>query len=394
MYHIVFNADENYIKYTAVLITNIIHKIDKTSNNASMPICFHILTNHLSQNTQEKLNALQNSALQDLYPFSIKVYNVDEQIFSGLPTLNGNYSAYWRLLIGRMLPPDIMRCLYLDVDMLVMCDIREILNLQFSAPLCAVPDFGRYAGRILEPKSNAKPITFSKKYFNSGFLLFNLEQWRTHNVESQCFAILQNYHLRFHDQDILNAVFQDIYQPLPFSYDYIAQSFGASVCQDESKKHYNIHHTRAEFNALSDDIKVLHHCAEKPWNKLISYVLRGESITQLWWKYAEITPLFAPILTQEKLALKQNFKDYLIGTAILNTKGLGFLKLPFTIQNILNKDSSVDTNKALQDPRFNLAYELGRLAIRIATSSKKAKYFVLIARILRAKMRYKNQTQV
>ena len=166
------------------------------------------------------------------------------------------------------------------------------------------------------------------------------------------------------------------------------------MCQDESKKHYNIHHTRAEFNALNGDIKVLHYCAEKPWNKLISYVLRGESITQLWWKYAEITPLFAPILTQEKLALKQNFKDYLIGTAILNTKGFGFLKLPFTIQNILNKDSSVDTNKALQDPRFNLAYELGRLAIRIATSSKKAKYFVLIARILRAKMRYKNQTQV
>lgn len=392
MYHIVFNADENYIKYASVLITNIIHKINKTNNCAPMPLCFHILTNCLSQDTQDKLNALEDSTLQELYPFCIKIYNIDETLFAGLPTLNGNYSAYWRLLIGRMLPLDVACCLYLDVDMLVMCDVREILNLQFSAPLCAVPDFGRYAGRILEPKSNAKPITFSKKYFNSGFLLFNLEQWRALNAESQCFSILQNYHLRFHDQDILNAVFIDIYQPLPFSYDYIAQSFGASVCQNESKKHYNIHHTRAEFNALTHDIKVLHYCAEKPWRTLVSYVFKGEFITQLWWQYAEITPIFAPILAQEKLFLKQDCKPYLVGVAILNANGFGFLKLPFIIQNILNKDTSINIsiNKALQDPHFNRAYELGKLAIRIATSSKKVKYFTLILRILRAKIRYKN----
>ena len=76
MYHIVFNADENYIKYASVLITNIIHKINKTNNCAPMPLCFHILTNRLSQDTQDKLNALCDSTLQELYPFCIKIYNL------------------------------------------------------------------------------------------------------------------------------------------------------------------------------------------------------------------------------------------------------------------------------------------------------------------------------
>ena len=30
MFHIVFNADENYVKYNAVLITSIIHNTDTT----------------------------------------------------------------------------------------------------------------------------------------------------------------------------------------------------------------------------------------------------------------------------------------------------------------------------------------------------------------------------
>lgn len=34
MYPIVLNADENYIKYTSVLMTNIIYKIDTNANFA------------------------------------------------------------------------------------------------------------------------------------------------------------------------------------------------------------------------------------------------------------------------------------------------------------------------------------------------------------------------
>ncbi|MCI5968253.1 hypothetical protein [Helicobacter sp.] len=48
MYPIVLNADENYIKYASVLITNIIHNINLSANFAKNPIHFHILTNALS----------------------------------------------------------------------------------------------------------------------------------------------------------------------------------------------------------------------------------------------------------------------------------------------------------------------------------------------------------
>ncbi|MCI5968252.1 MAG: hypothetical protein MRZ19_01920 [Helicobacter sp.] len=179
--------------------------------------------------------------------------------------------------MAEYLPPEIDTCLYLDVDILALCDIREIFSLKCDSTLACVPDFGRYANRILKPIKNAPAITFSKNYFNSGFLRIHLKQWRAQNIQEQCLKILENYHLKFHDQDILNAVFAQNYHKLSFCYDFIAQAFGASVCKDESKHHYNIHHTRDEFNRIRENIKILHFCSEKPWNTLASYIYEGQS---------------------------------------------------------------------------------------------------------------------
>lgn len=74
-------------------------------------------------------------------------------------------------------------------------------------------------------------------YFNSGFLYFNLPKFRQQfqqkfpasNILEQSLKLSKQYQLRFHDQDILNAIIQDDYQPLSFAYNFMVRGFGDSL---------------------------------------------------------------------------------------------------------------------------------------------------------------------
>ena len=57
---------------------------------------FHILTDKISENTRQKLEKLAQN-LSEIYPCEIKIHICDDAIFQGLPKLNDNYLAYFRL---------------------------------------------------------------------------------------------------------------------------------------------------------------------------------------------------------------------------------------------------------------------------------------------------------
>lgn len=127
MYAIAFNANEKYIPYFAVLLTSIIHNTKQDFNKE--PYSFHLLVDKISQQTREKLENLILE-LSKIYPCTLKIHVVKEDIFAkyNLPQLNGNYLAYYRLLVGSLLEKEIKSVLYLDVDMLVLGDLREIFT--------------------------------------------------------------------------------------------------------------------------------------------------------------------------------------------------------------------------------------------------------------------------
>ena len=127
MFPIVFNADENYIKYTSVLITSIIkntnsqksfkelckdlaqdkksqakmsaeklHFIDYESlneNEQKEGYVFVILSDFVSTQTRDKLAELQRE-LNLIYPCSIEVKIVDEKEFEGFPKSGAAHSNF------------------------------------------------------------------------------------------------------------------------------------------------------------------------------------------------------------------------------------------------------------------------------------------------------------
>ena len=149
MFHIVFNINDAYAKYCAVTITSIIQATNGKKLGGGQPklnkqndkYVFHILTENLTQTTQEKFQSLAKS-LRNIYPCEILIYPVSDKEFQNYPTLHGTYTTYLRLKVASILPKDIAKCLYLDVDLFVLSDVREIFALNLGDNLlAAVGDF-------------------------------------------------------------------------------------------------------------------------------------------------------------------------------------------------------------------------------------------------------------
>lgn len=117
-------------------------------------------------------------------------------------------TAYYRIAIPELFrDKGLERILYLDCDMIALTDISELWEVDLSGYiLAAVEDAGFH--HRLEKMAVACDST---KYFNSGFMLINMEKWLSENVTKRVLRYIHDNpeKLKFHDQDALNAILHD-----------------------------------------------------------------------------------------------------------------------------------------------------------------------------------------
>ncbi|EDO7682823.1 glycosyltransferase family 8 protein, partial [Campylobacter coli] len=226
MYHIVFNADENYIKYTSVLITSIIRNTNPKNHFQNKPYNFHILSNFVSKRTRKKLDWLKKE-LYKIYPCEISIHIMSDDEFKNFPSSGAAQSSklpYYRLKLSSVLEKQIDKCVYLDSDMLCLCDIREIFDIDLEGKIAGVVgDPGSKKFKIKFKECGQKKVLhFDKNYFNSGFMLINLKEWKKYDIEQQCEILAsKSYYIKAADQDLLNAAIKPQYQlKLDFSYNF------------------------------------------------------------------------------------------------------------------------------------------------------------------------------
>ena len=218
--------------------------------------------------------------------------------FQGLPKLNGNYLAYFRLKMASHLPQEITTCLYLDVDMLCVSDIRGIFDIDLGYKVCAVVlDADYQPHRIMEGRHSERGYALNvETYFNSGFMLVNLTQWRKENVEQQCFEWMSKYAPRWYDQDVLNALLSDKIHILPLEWNFMighVENRTKESFKGEGES-YSIVYSYEEYLRAKEKIKILHYLTErKPWHspdvngRVVEYPYRA-----FWWEVAFKTPIF------------------------------------------------------------------------------------------------------
>jgi lipopolysaccharide biosynthesis glycosyltransferase len=122
-------------------------------------------------------------------------------------------ATYARLAIPDALPDDPV-VLYLDADVLVLRDIRPLLESRLGgAPLAAVRDPGNPVlgvGAAL-PGWRDLGLPACREYFNGGVMLLDLTECRRRRIFEKCYRFLDDMpqHVHFWDQDALNWAVND-----------------------------------------------------------------------------------------------------------------------------------------------------------------------------------------
>ena len=204
-YNIAFATDENYLPYTFVVCQSIIDSISTQYRDVSSDdsIIFHILTDKSVDiaDLQLKANSFQerNKAIIDNL---MVIHDIDVNQFSSCNGwgIHASKSTYYRLLLSELLDPSIKEILYLDVDTLVLKDIRALFDkTDLSNHVAAVVLDASIANEHSDIStniygSNDRKQCFSinlSKYFNAGMLLINLDKWRQDNIGLKCIDLLK-----------------------------------------------------------------------------------------------------------------------------------------------------------------------------------------------------------
>lgn len=355
------------------------------------PYHFHILSDFFSKSTQEKLLKLQ-SKLSIIYPLEITIHLCDDAEFreNNLPKLNENYLCFYRLLFARFLDFSAQKVLYLDVDMIVLGDLREIFAIDLEDKVCGVV-LDYKANRLLMPKANPHPpLNLSRGYFNSGLLLIDVQKWRTQEIESQILHSMDSYHFKEHDQSILNYILKDKVKILPLCWNVLVYYFVNAKTKEEGGR-FNISYTRNQLNNALKNPKIVHYYLDhKPWKDDKIYVdTKGKFLGKTWWDIAQKTPIFTDELMQlKKSASQAKTFQAALGFLLLKFARLGlYFLIPILSYWTIKRLDSNQSSREIPRGDYNLAIEIGKEAIK-AYNKGKGRLLTLPLRILNLQKRF------
>jgi Lipopolysaccharide biosynthesis proteins, LPS:glycosyltransferases len=213
------------------------------------------------------------------FPVTLRWYDLDQSemfrdIAARMPS-NKRLSSivYARLMIDRLVGPEVERILYLDCDMLVRDDVACLFDLDLEGnAIAAVRDtIGDIITRGRDLRGNGDLFDTADYYFNAGMVLIDLEQWRQADILGHMEAYYASGVMQriYYDQDLLNLVFKGRWLKLPWRWNTI--------------------NARAMHEAF--DPAILHYTGKtKPWDVLVG-LLQSVAFARLY-RHAMTNELF------------------------------------------------------------------------------------------------------
>lgn len=231
----------------------------------------------ISDENKERILKLKNH-----FPnFSVEYIDVNPDDFADLAPTTAGYipnDTYFRYIIPEV-RPDIDKAIYLDVDVIVKKDIKDLFSESLE---------GNMLGAVNHPEVRWKDSYFNKvvsnlnlgnshQYFNGGVLVFDCKKCRRKKITSKLFNLTRKLKdkIIWADQDIFNLVFEDSVKLLSSKYNALRSVYESEKIED--------HH-------VIDDLYIIHfNGQEKPWNNT-------PYLAEYFWQYAKFTEFYVDLL--------------------------------------------------------------------------------------------------
>ena len=246
--NILVTLNANYIKPLKVMLHSLF------LNNLIEDISIYVMHSSL---TKEEVKGIE--AFVKKHGHHLEEVRVNKEVFANAPVVK-HYSVemYYRLLAYKFLPEDMDRILYLDPDILVINELKELYNLDMEGYLYAAAYHNRASVTEIN-KLRLKPYDI-EAYYNSGVLLMNLEEQRKKVKEEEIFQFveLNKKKLILPDQDVINGLYSKFIKDIEEErYNYDARFYHFyKIANKEVDMDYIINHTA-----------IIHFCGKKkPWH--------------------------------------------------------------------------------------------------------------------------------
>lgn len=195
--NVLLTVNEGYLNAVETLVYSL-------RKNTEQSLVIYLLYNEIEDVKLSKLERFINDKCRAV----LKTYRVKNNFFDKLPVSDHfNPIIYYRLMAQDIIPENISRILYLDVDIIINGNIDEFYERDFQGKgiiACLNKDFELENKKRLGLKEDSC-------YVNAGVILFNLDFARKkipYEVVVEC--IEKNIsRLRWYDQDVLNILYED-----------------------------------------------------------------------------------------------------------------------------------------------------------------------------------------
>jgi lipopolysaccharide biosynthesis glycosyltransferase len=183
--------------------------------HCSRPVCVWIIEDGISRAVQRRLEASWKTARNLARVRFFPMRDLPIRLPDWWGTNNWPLASAARFQLAEMLPPDVRRCIYVDIDVLVGTDVAVLFDHDMQGfPLGMVDGFMKHEadGKYI------RSIGLDPGYYgNAGVLLMDIEAWRRENAGARLIEHARTMGpagLWFFDQDILNSYFKGRFQLL------------------------------------------------------------------------------------------------------------------------------------------------------------------------------------
>ena len=261
---VVLSFTRNYLVPASTTILSILKH--NTSLNSYEFIC--LINEELPDVDKNKIKTLISP------DHTVVFINLQNQLKDIFVNARFTIAASYRLILPEILP-SYKKVIYIDSDIIVKNDIGELFfNTQLDNYYLAAVDEPALDFQI----DYLKQINCSPgEYFNSGFLILNLELLRNDNLVPKFIEGLNNESWQFPDQDILNIECKNKVLKIHPKYNSI-RTFFLPQYKDEFLKRYSIKDWE-EVQQFGN----IHYTGAKPWNNI---TVKFDE----WWKYYQLLP--------------------------------------------------------------------------------------------------------
>ncbi|WP_165249292.1 glycosyltransferase family 8 protein [Adlercreutzia sp. ZJ141] len=186
-----YATDEGFVEVLIVSLTSLFE-------NSCRPIRVFVIEDGLSQKSINMLEDLATHYCQEIE--FIKIPDYSSMFGRVIDAKRYALSAFSRLFVSSMLPPEITRVLYLDCDTIICEDLGDLWNTDLQgAVMGAVNDCRSYR------YSTNLGLSRNDVYFNSGVLIIDLDLYRKEGIEERFAAAIFEFDglLEFPDNDLI-----------------------------------------------------------------------------------------------------------------------------------------------------------------------------------------------